>query len=255
MMQTRRRRFVLGGLVVLASCGDFTLVEPAGGEGPFLAINLAVSSDASSRYTLNALFRSGRTDGGEPIGIIDDRMYVDNIPVPPGPATPLGFLPYFWQETRPGSGALRVTFPVVAGSPAALPAVTIPVIQRTDLASVDWTRGDDLVLHVMVPAPTPELSGGMENWTLEIGPACGPTQTSPPLTVRGTGQSPSELRVPSEWLNAFAESPLSACLQAFSSFDVVGSPYPTLVTVFVQLVWQIQVIGAVQSTTSAGAAH
>jgi hypothetical protein len=246
MMKTAVPWWVPAGLLALAGCDDFTLVEPQP-EETLLAVHVNAVSDESTRYDLNALFRRGTDAGGHQTELVDRALYVEGTPVLPGPETTPGVWSYRWQETRVASGthadSVHVAFPVIAAS-SRTHSVTIPVTRREDPADVDLTRGDDLLLRVSsVDGATPELSGGVDFWTLDIRPGCSGDGSLEQFTIRGRGPFPSELRVPWRWLETLPIDSMSACLRVFSSFQAIGSPYRAHVTVTVQLAWRIHLVG------------
>jgi hypothetical protein len=246
LLKTACRSWLLRGLLALVACGDFTLVEPQP-EGPALNIHVDAVSDQSTRYDLNAAFRRGTDARGRPTEIVDRALYVEGTPVLPGPETQPGIWFYRWQETRTTTGdpasLVRVTFPVIAGSSTPAHFITIPITQRTDPADVDLGRGNDLVLHLaLANRVTTGLSGGVDFWRLDIRETCSGIDSGPQFTITGTGPHPSELHVPWQWLETLVTGPMSACLQAHSSFEVAGSPYPAFVSVSVRLVWRIRIV-------------
>jgi hypothetical protein len=250
MMKATLRWWVPAALLALAACDDFTLVEPQPGpEEPLLSVHVGALSDetGSTRYDLNALFRRGTDARGVPTDVADRALYVEGAPILPEPETTPGMWSYRWQQTRAttgdGADSIHVAFPVIASSSPGTSSITIPVTRREDPADVRLTRGEDLVLRVSsADGAPPELSGGVEFWTLEIRQSCSGGDARTQFEIRGNSPYPSELRVPWQWLESVPGGSMSACFHAFSSFQVVGSPYRATVTVIAQLVWRIQVV-------------
>jgi hypothetical protein len=250
MMKTVLPWWVPAGLLALAACDDFTLVEPEPQpEEPLLSVHVrALSNETeSTRYELNALFRRGTNARGEPTEVAHRALYVEGAPILPERETIPGVWSYRWQQTRvttgDGADSIRVAFPVIANLSPGTSSITIPVTRREDPVDVRLTRGEDLLLRVSSAAGAPpELSGGVGFWTLEIRQSCSGANPGPQFEIRGDGPHPSQLRVPWQWLERLPGSSMSACFRAFSSFQVVGSPYRATVTVIVELVWRIEVI-------------
>lgn len=250
LLKTALRSWLFPGVLVLVACGDFTLVEPQPQpEEPLLSVHVSALSNEteSTRYSLNALFHRGTNVRGEPTEVADRALYVEGTPVLPEPETIPGAWSYRWQQTRAttgdGADSIRVAFPVIANSSPGTSSITIPLTRREDPVDVRLTRGEDLLLRVSSAddAP-PELSGGVIFWTLEIRQSCSGGDPGPQFEIRGSSPYGSELRVPWQWLATLPGSSMSACFRAFSSFQVVGSPYRATVTVIVELVWRIQVV-------------
>jgi hypothetical protein len=245
MMKTAVPWWVSAGLFAIAGCADFTLVEPQP-EEPLLAVHVDAVSDETTRYEVSAFFRRGTDDRGQPTELVDRALYVEGTPVLPGPETTPGILSYRWEQIRPTTSSrpdsVRVAFPVVASSPRTH-SITIPVSSRDDPADISVTRGDELLLRVS-PAgdATSELSGGVDFWILEIRQSCTGGGATAQFEIRGSGPFPAELRVPWRWLERLPITSIAACFRAFSSFQVVDSPYRANVSVTVRLMWRIQVV-------------
>jgi hypothetical protein len=244
-MTTRRWR-PCAGLLALAACGDFTLVEPQP-DGPFFSIQIVAVNDESTRYQVSAFFDRGRDADGSPTEVVDRALYIDGTPVLPEPERLPGFWSYGWEETRASDDraeSLRVVLPVIAGSSASALSITIPITRREDPFDINLVRNEDLVLRVSPQdAAPPGLSRGANSWTLEILRTCsGGDLTAPQFKIDGSGGLPPELRVPWQWLEPLSISSTSACLRALSTFEVVGSPYLVHVSVFARLGWRIQIV-------------
>jgi hypothetical protein len=244
LLKTAWRSWLLGPLLALEACGDFTLVEPQP-EGPRLHIHIAAVSDESTRYDLNAVFSPGTDARGRPTEVVDRALYVEGTAVLPGPEIQPGLLLYRWQQTRTTAGDLiSVTLPVIEGSSPSTPYITIPVTRRTDPAEVDLPRGANLVLGLaLANGVTTGLVGGVELWTLEIRESCAGNESPPQFAITGRGPHPSELHVPWQWLEPLSTGSMSACFRAFSNFEVADSPYPANVSAAVGLAWRIRIVG------------
>ncbi len=245
LLKTARQSWLHGALLALAACGDFTLVEPqSGADGPRLSISISAVTDEITQYDLNALFSPGTNERGRPTEVIDRTLGVEGTPLLPERETQEGFWIYRWQGTQTTTaGLVLVTFPIVADASPSTHSITIPVARRTGPADVDLPRGADLVLGLsLANRVTTGLSGGVEFWALEIRPSCSDANSRPQLTLNGTGPLLSELRFPWQWLEPLSTDQMSVCLQAFSSFEVAGSPYPANVSAFVRLAWRVHIV-------------
>jgi hypothetical protein len=245
LLKAAGKAWLLGSLFTLAVCADFTLVDPQpGAEGPRLHISVGAVTDETTQYDLHALFSPGTDERGRPTEVIDRSLGVEGTLVLPGQETPQGVWLYRWQGTQTTTpGLVLVTFPVIAGASPPTHSITIPVTRRTGPADVDLPRGTDLVLGIsLANRVTTGLSGGVEFWTLEIRQSCSESMSRPQLTINGTGPLLSEVRVPWQWLEPLSTDQISACLQAFSSYQVAGSPYPANASAFVRLAWRVHVI-------------
>jgi hypothetical protein len=243
-------RKALLGLLVAASCSDFTLVEPerALPTEPSISVLLRADRFASSRYELSAFFYRGLDSRGLPSELADRDLYVEGNARQPSIQTGSELWHYDWEETRADGGvqadSLRIRPPVIAGSPLPGITVTIPIAGREGPADVTWAEGEDLRLHVS-PAirATAQLSGGPTDWTLELGDACGGAGTSRPLFATGRGAYPAEFRIPWEWLLSATPAPAVACLRVSSRYRVLNAPYRMDVNVDVHLTWRIRRAG------------
>jgi hypothetical protein len=245
LLKTARRSWLLRSLLALAAGGGVTLGDPQpGADGPRLIISIGAVTNETTQYDLNAFFLPGTDERGRPTEVIDRTLGVEGTPVLPERETPQGFWLYRWQGTQTTTaGLVLVTFPVIAGASPPTHSVTIPVTRRTGPADVDLPRGADLVLGTsLANRVTTGLSGGVEFWTLEIRQSCSDGNSRPQLTINGTGPLLSELRVPWQWLDPLSTDQVSACLQAFSSYEVAGSPYPANASAFVRLAWRIHIV-------------
>jgi hypothetical protein len=244
------RKALLGLLVAVTNCSDFTLVgpEPAPPAEPAMGLSLRADRSGSSRYEVRAIFFPGADSRGHLAEPADRALYVEGNALQPSIETAPGLWSYDWQETRADGGAhadsLRIRPPVLAGSPLPGVTVTIPITGREGAADVTWVEGEDLRLHVS-PAvgATSQLSGGDSDWTLELGDACGGGGTSRSLLVLGRGAHPPEFRVPWEWLASATPAPAVACLRALSRYRVLNAPYRMDLFVDLQLTWRIHVAG------------
>ena len=245
LLKTAGQSWLLGSLLALAACGDFTLVDPQPGtDGPRLHISIVAVTDETTQYDLYALFSPGMDERGRPTEVIDRALRVEGAPVLPEQQTPDGFWSYRWRGTQTTTaGLVLVTLPVIAGASPPAHSITIPVTSRTGPADVDLARGAELVLGISsANRVTTGLSGGVESWTLEIRPNCSESTSRPQLAIDGTGPFLSEVRVPWQWLEPLSTDQISACFQAFSSYEVAGAPYPASASAFVRLAWRIHII-------------
>ncbi len=245
LLKAARQSWLLGGLLALAACGDFTLVDPQpGADGPRLSIQIVAVTDEITQYDLSAVFSPGTDERGHPTEVIDRALGVEGTPVLPERETQEGFWLYRWQGTQTTTaGLVLVTFPIVADASPSTHSITIPVTRRTGPTDVDLARGADLVLGLsLANRVTTGLSGGVEFWAVEIRQSCSDRNSPAQLTVTGTSPLLSELRVPWQWLEPLSSGQMSVCLQAFSSFEVAGSPYPANASAFVRLAWRVHIV-------------
>jgi hypothetical protein len=245
LLKTMGQAWLLGSLLALAACGDFTLVDPqAAADGPRLQISIGAVTDETTQYDLHAVFSPGTDERGRATEVIDRTLGVEGTPVLPERETPEGFWLYRWQGTQTTTaGLVLLTFPVIAGASPATHSVTVPVTRRTGPADIDLPRGSELILGIsLANRVTTGLSGGVEFWQLEIRPSCSDGISRPQLTINGTGPLLSEVRIPWQWLEPLSTDQMSACLQAFSSYEVAGSPYPANASAFVRLAWRIRIV-------------
>lgn len=244
------RKALLGLLVVVINCSDFTLVEPetAPPAEPAMSVLLRADRSGSSHYELSALFFRGADSRGRPSEPADRALYVEGNALQPSVQTGSEVWRYDWEETRTDGGvqadSLRIRPPVLAGSPLPGVTVTIPIAGREGPADVTWAEGEDLRLHVSpAVAATTQLSAESSDWTLDLADACGGAGRSRPLSVVGRGAYPPEFRVPWEWLLSATPAPAVACLRVFSSYRVSNAPYRINVLVELHLTWRIHVAG------------
>jgi hypothetical protein len=245
-MKTSLRSRLAGALLPLTACGDFTLVDPSpGGAEPGFFIHINVVSEATTRYLLSAILSRG-TGGRGQLEFADKRLFVNATPILPQEQSSDALF-YNWEATRTTAGtdaaSLRLTFPTLATSPTNEFSVAIPIDERQGAQDIEWRRGEDLVLRILQPpGASAELSGGAEQWDLRLGQACSGGGSDIHFTLFASGPYPSELRVPSQWLEPHAGNELPGCFQAISLYEVVGSPYPASVSVAVRLSWRIRVV-------------
>jgi len=243
-----RARALLGVLVAVVGCQDFTLVDPDAAPqptAPVMFIGLRVDQTETSNYALDASFFRGLDTRGRLNEFTDPTLGVDGSAVQPTADAQQGWWRYTsaWMRADQGGqpDSVRVRPPVSVGPQAPELMLTIPVAARGDAADVTWAEGTDLRLRV-TPAPlAPRLRGTASNWTLELADSCGLGSTSRLLTVQGSGSFPAELRLPWEWLPNAAPAAAAACLRVFSLYEVANAPYRIDVVVQQQLTWRLHI--------------
>jgi hypothetical protein len=226
-MKFTRSLFIIASSLACSGCWDF--LEPDFPEaGAPAVVQASVFLYDNGRLNVNGLLVPGLAIGGVQRRVINDTLQVFGVKIAPVQIQRNGSRSYNIDTTVPAGISFASPFdpiaPVVEEVASPPPRVRWFGIRRTDLDTIAWQRGTDLILHVSAPLGQSTPTPMQRQWVISIVGA---------TSFRASADSvpPTTIRIPTEWVPAAVNGRVTVYFSFYQAAKV-ESPLKDYIALF-----------------------